>query len=189
MERRTKNNDQKDSTNFISAQPVKVINDFRNFLATGNIVNFAVGILVGNALSSVIQAFISDLLDPIISKIFGRTVLLSEQKLTLGNGDLVISWGHFVSQLLNFLITAIAVYIVIRIMQKTIMKESDQEGLSPDEVQGQILSELKLNNRLLKRSMELDQKQQDLASLETDLKRRESIIAVEKRFNPDKKKS
>lgn len=186
MERRTSKQDSKNST-LLTSQPVKVINDFRNFLATGNIINFAVGILVGNALSSVIQAFISDLFDPIVSKIFGRSVLLSEQKLTLGNGDLVISWGHFVSQLINFLITAFAVYIVIRVMQKTLMKETDEEGLNPDEVQGQILSELKLNNRLLKRSMELDKKEQELAATEADLKRREAIISVEKRFTDPQK--
>lgn len=164
-------------------QSKRVINDFRDFMATGNIVNFAVGILVGNSLSAVIRAFITDIFDPILSKITGKTVLLVNQKIILGQGEIVISWGHFVSQMINFLITAIAVYIVIRGMQKTFMKKSDPDALSNDEVQVSILQELQLNNRILMRTNELQVREEKVMSKEAELKSREDILNVKERFN------
>lgn len=174
----------------LGEKSVHVFNDFRDFMATGNIVNFAVGFLVGNALSKVIQAFISDLFDPIVSKITGKSILLVNQKLVLGQGQIVISWGHFVSQLINFLITAFAVYIVIRLMQKTIIKQDESGILSGEEIQSQILTELQLNNRMQKRNLELSRREDKLAELERDLKQREDLLAVKERFtspNPKKK--
>lgn len=185
MEHRTDYN--QDTNNVLTEQPRKVYNDFRKFLATGNIVNFAVGILVGNALSSVIQAFISDIFDPVVSKITGKSVMLVDQKLVLGQGDIVISWGHFLSQVINFLVTAIAVYIVIRAMQKTIMKDDDGE-LDDSGVKKEILSELKLNNRLMKRSLELERREKNYRKMDEDLKRREDILSVYNRFDDDNKR-
>ncbi|WP_054745025.1 large conductance mechanosensitive channel protein MscL [Amylolactobacillus amylophilus] len=180
--RSSQNQKQAQIDSAIGEKSVHVFNDFRDFLATGNIVNFAVGFLVGNALSKVIQAFITDLFDPIISKITGKSVLLVNQKLVLGQGQIVISWGHFISQLINFLITAIAVYIVIRAMQKTIMKQDAAGALTGDEIQAQILRELQLNNRMMRRNLELNRREEELRTLKADIKKTRRYSRRERAF-------
>ncbi|APT17812.1 hypothetical protein LA20533_00050 [Amylolactobacillus amylophilus DSM 20533 = JCM 1125] len=85
------------------------------------------------------------------------------------------------------MITAIAVYIVIRAMQKTIMKQDAAGALTGDEIQAQILRELQLNNRMMRRNLELNRREEELRTLKADIKKREDILAVKERFDAAKR--
>ncbi len=83
---------------------------FREFITRGNVVDLAVGIIIGAAFGAVVTSFTNDIIMPFIGAIVGKP---SFDQLTFTVGDGVIRYGAFLTALLNFLIIAAAVYFFI----------------------------------------------------------------------------
>ena len=87
-----------------------MIKGFREFITRGNVVDLAVGIIIGAAFGAVVTSFTDDVLMPFIGAIVGKP---SFDLLTFTVGDGVIRYGAFITALVNFLIIAAAVYFFI----------------------------------------------------------------------------
>ena len=108
--------------------------DFRAFLARGNIVDLAVAVVIGAAFGAVIKSFVDDVLMPPIGLLLGRvdftnlfTVIKDGTKApppyaTLVDakaaGAVTINWGQFIGSVVAFLIVALAVFVVVRAVQR-----------------------------------------------------------------------
>lgn len=102
-----------------------MISDFRNFISRGNVMDLAVGIIIGAAFATVVKSFVDDILMPPIGMAAGR-VNFSELYLNLGPDDYasraaaleagapIVSYGNFLNNVITFLITAFAVYLLVR---------------------------------------------------------------------------
>lgn len=102
-----------------------MISDFRNFISRGNVMDLAVGIIIGAAFATVVKSFVDDILMPPIGMAAGR-VNFSELYLNLGPDDYasraaaleagapIVSYGNFLNNVITFLITALAVYLLVR---------------------------------------------------------------------------
>ena len=102
-----------------------MIGDFRNFISRGNVMDLAVGIIIGAAFATVVKSFVDDILMPPIGMATGR-VNFSELYLILGPGDYasraaaleagapIVSYGLFINNVITFLITAFAVFLRVR---------------------------------------------------------------------------
>jgi large conductance mechanosensitive channel len=86
-----------------------VLKDFRSFIMRGNVVDLAVGIVIGAAFTAVVQSFVKDMLTPLLS-IFGD-VNFSEYKLKVGGAT--FAYGNFINALIAFLIAAAAVFFLV----------------------------------------------------------------------------
>ena len=93
-----------------------MLDGFKKFIARGNMVDMAVGVVMGAAVSGIVKALDDSIINPLIAAIFGKTDLSKTWNWTITNWageNSVISFGSLLNALLNFLIIAIAVYFCI----------------------------------------------------------------------------
>lgn len=90
------------------------IEEFKKFIMRGNVMDMAVGVIVGGAFTSIVTSLNQDILTPILG-IFGGTDF-SNLKLTLGSGEAapVLCYGNFITAVINFLITAFVIFVLIK---------------------------------------------------------------------------
>lgn len=115
-----------------------MLKDFKEFALRGNVVDMAVGIIIGAAFGTVVKSLVSDVLMPPIGLLMGN-VDFSNMFLTLKAGDpigpyatlaeaqdagaVVMSWGVFADNIVAFLIVALAMFFVVRAMVRLQRKE------------------------------------------------------------------
>lgn len=93
-----------------------MLDGFKKFIARGNMVDMAVGVVMGAAVTGVVNALVDSIINPLVAAIFGKPDLSKTWNWTITNWageNSVISFGAVLNALLNFLIIAIAVYFCI----------------------------------------------------------------------------
>ena len=105
-----------------------MVQDFKQFLLRGNVVDLAVGIVIGAAFSAVVNAFVKDLLTPLIAAIFGKPTFGSLYFTVNGSQFL---YGDFFNTLLSLLIIAAAIFFFVVKPINYLVQRSRQED-SPD---------------------------------------------------------
>ena len=114
----------------------KFLQEFKDFALKGNVMDMAVGVIVGGAFSSIVTALTEDILNPIISCIGGTEIGLVTK---LGNTGQVIDWGSFLSSVINFLIMAFVLFTILKAINKLTSlakkeaEEAPQEEPEPSE--------------------------------------------------------
>jgi large conductance mechanosensitive channel len=86
-----------------------VLKDFRSFVLRGNVVDLAVGIVIGAAFTAVVQSFVKDMLTPVLS-VFGD-VNFAEYKWKVGGAT--FAYGNFINALIAFLIAALVIFFFV----------------------------------------------------------------------------
>ncbi len=86
-----------------------MLQEFKKFLLRGNVIEIAVGIVVGTAFNQLVQAFVRDILTPIIS--IPGTVNFSQLSLKIGGS--IFSYGDFLNLLVSFLVISASVFFVV----------------------------------------------------------------------------
>ena len=89
----------------------KLLNEFKEFAMKGNVVDLAIGVIIGSAFGAIVSSVVEDILTPIIGMIFGQPDF-SEIKL----GSVMI--GNFINAVINFLIIALCLFAVIKAINK-----------------------------------------------------------------------
>ncbi len=87
-----------------------MFNEFKKFILRGNVVDLAVGVVVGAAFNSVIQSFVKDIITPIIS-VFGGSQRFAESHFTIRSVQFM--YGDFIDALISFLIVAAVVFFFV----------------------------------------------------------------------------
>ncbi|MBQ6786646.1 MAG: large conductance mechanosensitive channel protein MscL [Lachnospiraceae bacterium] len=90
------------------------VEEFKKFIMRGNVMDMAVGVIVGGAFTSIVTSLNQDILTPILG-IFGGTDF-SHLTVTLGSGENapVLNYGNFITAVINFLITALVIFVLIK---------------------------------------------------------------------------
>ena len=103
--------------------------EFKQFLLRGNVVDLAVGVVIGAAFGTVVTALVSDFLTPLIAAI-AKVPDFSELSFTL-NGS-VFMYGHFVNALISFILVAAAIFLfVVKPMNMMIARSKKEVPLIP----------------------------------------------------------
>ena len=89
------------------------ISEFKQFIARGNVMDMAVGVIVGGAFKSLADSLVNDIMMPLISLLTGN-VSFSTMSVVVGDNLTVIPYGNFLAAVLNFLITAFAVFCLVK---------------------------------------------------------------------------
>lgn len=100
----------------------KFMEEFKAFISRGNVMDMAVGIIIGGAFTTIVQSLVNDIINPILG-IFGG-LNFSEYKFKLA-GDATLNYGNFITAIINFLIMALIIFIMIKMMNRM------SERLSP----------------------------------------------------------
>lgn len=107
------------------------ISEFKKFIMRGNVMDMAVGVIIGGAFTSIATSLNKDILTPILG-IFGGTDF-SNLKLALGTGENapILYYGNFITAVVNFIITAFVIFCIVKainvINMKLLKKEEEKE--------------------------------------------------------------
>jgi large conductance mechanosensitive channel len=96
-----------------------MLKGFRDFILRGNVVDLAVGVVIGAAFGAVVTSLTKDLLTPLIAAIFGKPDF-SSISVTINGSQLMI--GNFLNALIAFLLVAVAVYFFVVVPVNSLMK-------------------------------------------------------------------
>jgi len=88
-----------------------MLDGFKKFILRGNVVDMAVGVVIGAAFATVVGAFTKDLLTPIITAVVGKGEQFANLKFTIHGGEFNV--GDFINATVTFLLTAAAVYFFV----------------------------------------------------------------------------
>ena len=96
---------------------IKIIDEFKTFIARGNVLDLAVGVIIGGAFQSLVKS----LTDNIISPILGCFSKADFNAYTLEIGNLSLKYGAFFTDIINFIIMAFIVFIIVKVMNKLLV--------------------------------------------------------------------
>ena len=112
-----------------------LIEEFKKFIMRGNVMDMAVGVIVGGAFTAIVTSLNQDILTPILGMFGG--IDFSNLSVTLGSkeGAPVLAYGNFITAVINFLITAFVIFILIKgintINTKLSKKEEEAAPAAP----------------------------------------------------------
>ena len=117
---------------------MNMMKEFKEFAMRGNVVDMAVGLVIGAAFGKIVTSFVDDVLMPPIGLLIGG-VNFSSLSITLkeavgDNPAVTLNYGNFIQTLLDFLIVAFAIFLVIKAMN-TLQKEEAEEQPEPEPTQ------------------------------------------------------
>lgn len=98
-----------------SIHRISLIDEFKEFALRGNMVDLAVGVVIGAAFNAVVQSFANDVLLNLVAAMFGKPDF-SDLVWTLNGAS--IGYGAFVTTIINFFLTAIGVFVVVRVLNR-----------------------------------------------------------------------
>ena len=93
----------------------KFLKEFKTFISRGNVLDLAVGLIIGNAFNTIVKSLVDDIFMPLIGIIIGGVNFTS---LSIKIGDAAIKYGVFLQNIINFLATAFCLFIVVKFMNK-----------------------------------------------------------------------
>ena len=128
--------------------------EFKEFISRGNVIDLAVGIIIGAAFTAIVNSVVEDLINPIIGFIIGG-MDFSDLVLRFGDGDhaATLRYGAFITSVINFLIIAWAVFLLVKAVnrvQRATTRQKEAEEAAPaaptqEELLMQIRDELRAN--------------------------------------------
>ncbi|CAH1850124.1 large conductance mechanosensitive channel protein MscL [Convivina intestini] len=116
------------------------LTEFKAFINRGNIIDLAIGVIIGGAFTGLVKSITSNLINPLIGLFTGKSSSLSNLKLVV-NKNLVFTYGEFLNDLINFLITALVVFILVKFISRFLVKPEPKKT-QPDP-QLAVLQEIK----------------------------------------------
>ena len=136
-----------------------MLSEFRTFIARGNVLDLAVGVIIGGAFGKIVSSLTDDVIMPIIGAIFGgidfsnKFILLSAVPASYTGsptdyaglkaaGVAMLGYGAFISAIINFLILAFIIFLIVKYANK-VLRPADAAGPSEVDLLTEIRDELK----------------------------------------------
>lgn len=104
------------------------LKDFQDFAFKGNLIDMAVGIVMGGAVAAIVKSFLSNIITPLIASIF-KVPDMSALYYSIGSGESAskIMWGSFLQNTLDFVILAFVIFLALKIAARW-MKKAEAEA-------------------------------------------------------------
>lgn len=112
----------------IAEKNIKKVKDeaseFKKFISRGNVVDMAVGVIIGGAFGKIVTSLVNDIITPLIGIIIGG---LDFSNLNLQIGNAKVAYGSFIQAIIDFLIIAICIFTVVRLFERLKHKEKEED--------------------------------------------------------------
>jgi large conductance mechanosensitive channel len=118
----------------------KFLSEFKDFAIRGNVIDMAIGVVIGTAFSGIIKALVDNILMPLIGLITAGNDF-ENLKFVFGDGS-SIKYGLFIQAIVNFIIITFCIFIVIKVLNKIWPKKSN-EGEKASVTEVQLLTEIR----------------------------------------------
>ncbi|MGJ8545900.1 MAG: large conductance mechanosensitive channel protein MscL [Sulfitobacter sp.] len=110
-----------------------MLNEFKDFIAKGNVMDMAVGIIIGAAFTAIVTSLVDDLINPIIGMFVGG---VDFSGLSVSVGEATFTYGNFIMAVINFLIVAFVVFMLVRYVNKIKSLAEKPDDVAPEVVTG-----------------------------------------------------
>ncbi|WP_299333084.1 large conductance mechanosensitive channel protein MscL [uncultured Psychroserpens sp.] len=121
-----------------------MLKEFKNFIMTGNVIDFAVAVIMAGAIGLVINGFVADVIMPIVGHFAGGVdfanlkVVLTEASGVEGEADYVaenaIRWGKWVNTIVNLIIVGFVMFMIVKAYNKTKAPAEEPAPAGPSEI-------------------------------------------------------
>lgn len=108
----------------------KFLNEFKQFISKGNVIDLAVAVVIGNAFNAIVTSLVNDLIMPTVGIIIGG-IDFTSIKVTYGTSSILI--GNFLQNIINFLIIAMSIFVAIKVFNKLNHHKKEEELPPPPE--------------------------------------------------------
>ena len=115
-----------------------MIKEFKDFISKGNVMDMAVGIIIGGAFTAIVNSLVDSILMPIIGAISGGKSV-ADMSITVGNA--AIGYGAFLQAIIDFLLIAFVLFMIIKALNKAkaaAVKEKEEAPAEPEETPADI---------------------------------------------------
>ena len=147
---------------------MSMVSEFKEFALKGNVMDLAVGVIIGGAFATITKSLVEDIMMPIVAFIAGGEINFKNTFLVLGDvpegvarnydalkqaGVPVLAYGSFITILINFLILAFIIFMMVKIVNKMRRKEEVKEVVKQPSEEVQLLREIsdKLSNTIIQK--------------------------------------
>ena len=122
---------------------MKLFDEFKAFVMRGNVVDMAVGVIIGGAFGKIVTSLVNDIFMPIIGMILGN-VNFSSLEIKLGEPvegaeQAAIRYGMFIQEIVNFLIIALCIFMFIKLISKLQKKKEEAPTPAPEPTKEEVL--------------------------------------------------
>lgn len=103
------------------------IKEFKEFALKGNVMDMAVGVIIGGAFGKIVSSLVDNILMPLVGVVTGN-IDFTKLVFKFGEGDLsaTLSYGQFIQNVVDFLIVAFCIFLIIKAMNKLTMKKAEE---------------------------------------------------------------
>lgn len=108
----------------------KILTEFKEFAMKGNVIDMAVGVIIGGAFGKIVSSLVDDVLMPVLGMITGG---LDFSGLTVKVGDATLKYGIFLQNVIDFLIIAFCIFLMIKGINKLMRKKEEAPAPAPAE--------------------------------------------------------
>ena len=122
---------------------MKLVDEFKAFVMRGNVVDLAVGVIIGGAFGKIVTSLVNDIFMPIIGMIIGNvdftTLEIKIGEPVEGAEQAAIKYGMFIQEIVNFLIIALCIFMVIKLINKVQKKKEEEPAPAPEPTKEEVL--------------------------------------------------
>ena len=114
--------------------------EFKEFAIKGNVVDLAIGVIIGGAFGKIVTSLVNDVIMPLIGLILGG---INFSNLELKVGSAVVKYGAFIQSVVDFLIIAFSIFLIVRSINKTKKKEETPPAEPAPSKEEMLLTEIR----------------------------------------------
>ena len=119
-----------------------MIKEFKEFIARGNVMDLAVGVIIGAAFGKIVTSLVNDMLMPLLGLILGG---IDFTGLSIKVGDAKIMYGNFIQSTIDFLIVAFCIFLMVKAVNKFMAKtKKDTTEENVEDIEEAVNDEVKL---------------------------------------------
>ena len=111
----------------------KFMEEFKKFISRGNVMDMAVGVIIGGAFTSIVNSLVNDVMMPVLSLITGG-LDFSSLCIVLGEGEnaATLNYGAFIAAVINFLLIALVVFLMVKTINRFMPKKETAPATTKD---------------------------------------------------------
>jgi len=122
---------------------MKLVDEFKAFVMRGNVLDMAVGVIIGGAFGKIVTSLVNDIFMPIIGMIIGNidftTLEIKIGEPVEGAEQAAIKYGMFIQEIVNFLIIALCIFMFIKLISKIQKKKDEAPAPAPEPTKEELL--------------------------------------------------
>ncbi len=123
----------------------KMIEEFKKFIARGNVIDLAVGVIIGGAFGKIVTSLVNDILMPIIGIILGG-LDFTGLKLKFNNAEIL--YGNFIQNIIDFLIVAFCIFFMVKLVNRLVKTKEVEKKEEPVKKTDEVLLLEEIRNLL-----------------------------------------